>query len=75
MDEDTEAGKYVSLIDCGIKSMLTLNLPMSGRHVTSLNLHSNSITRIEGLQNLIQLTHLDLSSNQITIITGLSTLG
>ncbi|KAJ0058933.1 hypothetical protein NL108_001174 [Boleophthalmus pectinirostris] len=42
--------------------------------VTSLNLHCNNISRIEGLTNAWHLRHLDLSSNCISHIEGLSSL-
>ncbi|NXY45159.1 LRCC1 protein, partial [Ceuthmochares aereus] len=40
----------------------------------TLNVHCNSISRIEGLGHLRNLQHLDLSSNQIRRIEGLSSL-
>ncbi|KFO75475.1 Leucine-rich repeat and coiled-coil domain-containing protein 1, partial [Cuculus canorus] len=40
----------------------------------ALNMHCNSISRIEGLGHLRNLQHLDLSSNQIHRIEGLSSL-
>lgn len=42
--------------------------------VTSLSLHCNHISRIEGLTSARHLRHLDLSSNKISLIEGLSTL-
>lgn len=71
MDEDDSDNATLSLIDCGIKSLGSLNLPT---RLASLNLHSNSLTRIEHLSHLHSLTHLDLSSNQIEKISGLDTL-
>lgn len=71
MNRRDETETNLSKIDCGIKSLSSLQLPSS---LISLNLHSNSIPRIERLSHLQRLTHLDLSSNQIGKITGLQTL-
>ncbi|XP_014820992.1 PREDICTED: leucine-rich repeat and coiled-coil domain-containing protein 1 isoform X1 [Calidris pugnax] len=59
------------LMDKGVRSLLELSLS-SDLH--TLNLHGNSITRIEGLCHLRNLQHLDLSSNQIRRIEGLGSL-
>ncbi|XP_055008152.1 leucine-rich repeat and coiled-coil domain-containing protein 1 isoform X2 [Boleophthalmus pectinirostris] len=64
---DTE----LCLIDKKIKSLLEVQLVST---VTSLNLHCNNISRIEGLTNAWHLRHLDLSSNCISHIEGLSSL-
>ncbi|XP_069710403.1 leucine-rich repeat and coiled-coil domain-containing protein 1 [Phaenicophaeus curvirostris] len=61
----------LSLMDKGLKSLLEVSLS-SDLH--TLNLHCNSISRIEGLGHLRNLQHLDLSSNQIRRIEGLSFL-
>uniref|UniRef100_A0A8C6LBC5 Leucine-rich repeat and coiled-coil domain-containing protein 1 n=1 Tax=Nothobranchius furzeri TaxID=105023 RepID=A0A8C6LBC5_NOTFU len=50
-----------------------LGLPLSPA-VTSLNVHCNHITRIEGLSSAWHLRHLDLSSNRISKIEGLNSL-
>uniref|UniRef100_A0A8C3KJ70 Leucine-rich repeat and coiled-coil domain-containing protein 1 n=1 Tax=Calidris pygmaea TaxID=425635 RepID=A0A8C3KJ70_9CHAR len=59
------------LMDKGVRSLLEFSLS-SDLH--TLNLHGNSITRIEGLCHLRNLQHLDLSSNQIRRIEGLGSL-
>lgn len=59
------------LIDSGIQSLR--NIPL-GRQLCVLNLHNNSIPRIEGLDALCYLKHLDLSSNRIDKIEGLGGL-
>ena len=66
-EEDTD----LSMIDCGIKSIKDLNLKYN---LKSINLHSNSINKIENLTYLQILVHLDLSSNKITKISGLQAL-
>lgn len=63
--------KELSLIDKKIKSLLEVPLIPT---ITSLNLHCNSIPRIEGLTNAWHLRHLDLSSNCISHIEGLTSL-
>ena len=63
--------KELCLIDCGVTSLLDIPLR---NHLQSINLHSNYINRIEGLQHLKFLKHLDLSANQIRIIEGLDGL-
>uniref|UniRef100_A0A8C6LBF5 Leucine-rich repeat and coiled-coil domain-containing protein 1 n=1 Tax=Nothobranchius furzeri TaxID=105023 RepID=A0A8C6LBF5_NOTFU len=52
---------------------ILLGLPLSPA-VTSLNVHCNHITRIEGLSSAWHLRHLDLSSNRISKIEGLNSL-
>ncbi|XP_062337563.1 leucine-rich repeat and coiled-coil domain-containing protein 1 [Osmerus eperlanus] len=59
------------LIDKNISSLSEVPLSSS---VTSLNLHSNRISRLEGLTPAWRLRHLDLSSNHITRIEGLCSL-
>ncbi|KAK7493777.1 hypothetical protein BaRGS_00014918 [Batillaria attramentaria] len=61
----------LSLIDSGIHSMR--DVPLSP-HLHSVNLHSNYIQRIEGLERLRNLLHLDLSANQIARMSGLEGL-
>lgn len=61
----------LSMIDCGIKSLKDVPLKY---HLTSVNLHSNQLTRIENLTYLKHLVYLDLSSNQIVKISGLNGL-
>ncbi|XP_077472329.1 leucine-rich repeat and coiled-coil domain-containing protein 1 [Stigmatopora argus] len=63
--------KEISLIDQNISSLLDVPLHPT---ITSLNLHCNGISRIEGLSSMWLLRHLDLSSNCIAKIEGLSTL-
>ncbi|KAF7222217.1 leucine-rich repeat and coiled-coil domain-containing protein 1 isoform X2 [Nothobranchius furzeri] len=63
--------KEICLIDKKITSLL--GLPLSPA-VTSLNVHCNHITRIEGLSSAWHLRHLDLSSNRISKIEGLNSL-
>ncbi|NWI68072.1 LRCC1 protein, partial [Todus mexicanus] len=54
-----------------LRSPLELGL---SQDLHTLNLHSNRIAAIEGLEHLRKLQHLDLSSNQIRRIEGLSAL-
>lgn len=61
----------LSLMDCGIQSMSDVPL---GPHLQSLNLHSNYIQCIQGLERMLSLHHLDLSANQIARISGLDSL-
>ncbi|XP_076470668.1 leucine-rich repeat and coiled-coil domain-containing protein 1-like [Babylonia areolata] len=61
----------LSLIDSGIHSMRDVPL---APHLQSINLHSNYIQRIQGLELLRNLRHLDLSANQIFEISGLDGL-
>ncbi|XP_064610906.1 leucine-rich repeat and coiled-coil domain-containing protein 1-like [Liolophura sinensis] len=69
-DIDLECAE-LCLIDSGIKSLRDIPL---GRQLCVLNLHNNSIPRIEGLDALCNLKHLDLSSNRIEKIEGLGGL-
>lgn len=64
--------KEISWIDSKITSIRQIDL--HNVQLVSLNLHCNSITKIEGLGSLCYLKHLDLSSNQITRIEGLDGL-
>ncbi|KAK2900884.1 hypothetical protein Q8A67_008999 [Cirrhinus molitorella] len=59
------------LIDKDISSLLEVPLNPS---VTSLNLHCNHLTKIEGLTTAWHIRHLDLSSNRICRIEGLASL-
>ncbi|XP_077208120.1 leucine-rich repeat and coiled-coil domain-containing protein 1 isoform X3 [Paroedura picta] len=61
----------LSLMDRGVKSLV--EIPLSSE-LQTLNLHCNQISRIEGLDHLLNLQHLDLSSNCIHQIEGLSSL-
>ncbi|KAI5104052.1 leucine-rich repeat and coiled-coil domain-containing protein 1, partial [Silurus meridionalis] len=61
----------LSLIDKDITSLLDVPLKPT---VTSLNLHCNRLSKIEGLTTAWRLRHLDLSSNRIARIEGLGTL-
>ncbi|XP_062849049.1 leucine-rich repeat and coiled-coil domain-containing protein 1 [Trichomycterus rosablanca] len=59
------------LIDKGISSLLEVPLTSSS---TSVNLHCNRLTKIEGLTTAWHIRHLDLSSNHIGRIEGLGAL-
>ncbi|KAG1969766.1 leucine-rich repeat and coiled-coil domain-containing protein 1 [Pimephales promelas] len=59
------------LIDKDISSLLEVHLNPS---ISSLNLHCNRLTKIEGLMTAWYIRHLDLSSNHICRIEGLSSL-
>eukprot|EP01135_Chromosphaera_perkinsii_P006241 Nk52_evm2s470 gene=Nk52_evmTU2s470 len=65
----------VNIYDRGIKSIKRdlLNLNQLSNLVT-LNLHSNSIAEINGLESLTNLRHLNLSSNQIQKMKGMESL-
>ncbi|XP_054841623.1 leucine-rich repeat and coiled-coil domain-containing protein 1 isoform X3 [Eublepharis macularius] len=69
-ESDAEVGE-LSLMDRGIKSLA--EIPLSSQ-LHTLNLHCNQISRIEGLDHILNLHHLDLSSNCIRRIEGLSSL-
>lgn len=59
------------LVNAGVRSFSDLSLH---RNLTTINLHCNSISRIENLELLRSLQHLDLSSNQIRRLEGLDSL-
>lgn len=59
------------LIDKDISSLLEVSLNSS---ISSLNLHCNRLTKIEGLTTAWHIRHLDLSSNHICRIEGLASL-
>ncbi|XP_077086567.1 leucine-rich repeat and coiled-coil domain-containing protein 1 [Siphateles boraxobius] len=59
------------LIDKDISSLLEVHLNPS---ISSLNLHCNRLTKIEGLRTAWYIRHLDLSSNHICRIEGLASL-
>ncbi|KAL7876298.1 hypothetical protein AOLI_G00112610 [Acnodon oligacanthus] len=59
------------LIDKDISSLSEVPLKSS---ITSLNLHCNRLSKIEGLTTAWHIRHLDLSSNHISRIEGLSAL-
>ncbi|XP_060788227.1 leucine-rich repeat and coiled-coil domain-containing protein 1 isoform X2 [Neoarius graeffei] len=61
----------LSLIDKNISSLFEVPLKPA---ITSLNLHCNRLSKIEGLTTAWHLRHLDLSSNHITHIEGLGGL-
>ncbi|KAM9500756.1 leucine-rich repeat and coiled-coil domain-containing protein 1 isoform 1-T3 [Clarias gariepinus] len=61
----------LTLIDKDISSILEVPLKPT---VTSLNLHCNRLSKIEGLTTAWHIRHLDLSSNHIARIEGLGTL-
>jgi hypothetical protein len=70
-DESDAASTSLSMIDCGIKSLRDIPVKYN---LTSINLHSNLISKMENLIYLQNLAHLDLSSNRIVKIDGLSGL-
>ncbi|XP_036453284.1 leucine-rich repeat and coiled-coil domain-containing protein 1 isoform X2 [Colossoma macropomum] len=59
------------LIDKDISSLLEVPLKSN---ITSLNLHCNRLSKIEGLTTTWHIRHLDLSSNHISRIEGLGSL-
>ncbi|KAK9979303.1 hypothetical protein ABG768_012739 [Culter alburnus] len=59
------------LIDKDISNLLEVQLNPS---ISSLNLHCNLLTKIEGLTTAWHIRHLDLSSNHICRIEGLASL-
>ncbi|KAK3567517.1 hypothetical protein QTP86_019936 [Hemibagrus guttatus] len=59
------------LIDKNISSLLEVPVKPT---ITSLNLHCNRLSKIEGLATAWHLRHLDLSSNHIAHIEGLGAL-
>uniref|UniRef100_A0A3B1JSB3 Leucine-rich repeat and coiled-coil domain-containing protein 1 n=1 Tax=Astyanax mexicanus TaxID=7994 RepID=A0A3B1JSB3_ASTMX len=59
------------LIDKDISSLLEVPLKSS---ITSVNLHCNRLSKIEGLTTAWHIRHLDLSSNHISRIEGLGAL-
>ncbi|KAG9273986.1 leucine-rich repeat and coiled-coil domain-containing protein 1 isoform X1 [Astyanax mexicanus] len=59
------------LIDKDISSLLEVPLKSS---ITSVNLHCNRLSKIEGLTKAWHIRHLDLSSNHISRIEGLGAL-
>ncbi|KAK3546336.1 hypothetical protein QTP70_025668 [Hemibagrus guttatus] len=59
------------LIDKNISSLLEVPVKPT---ITSLNLHCNRLSKIEGLATAWHLRHLDLSSNHIAHIEGLGGL-
>ncbi|TSK82158.1 Leucine-rich repeat and coiled-coil domain-containing protein 1 [Bagarius yarrelli] len=61
----------LSLIDKNISSLLEVPVKPT---ITSLNLHCNRLTKIEGLTAAWRLRHLDLSSNHIARIEGIGAL-
>ncbi|XP_051555868.1 leucine-rich repeat and coiled-coil domain-containing protein 1 isoform X2 [Myxocyprinus asiaticus] len=65
------AAGELCLIDKDISSLLEVPLNPS---ISSLNLHCNRLSKIEGLTTAWHIRHLDLSSNQICRIEGLASL-
>ncbi|XP_060730038.1 leucine-rich repeat and coiled-coil domain-containing protein 1 isoform X2 [Tachysurus vachellii] len=65
------ANGELSLIDKNISSLLEVPLKST---ITSLNLHCNRLSKIEGLATAWRLRHLDLSSNHVARIEGLGAL-
>lgn len=70
-DKPVMADGELSLIDKNISSLLEVPLRTS---ITSLNLHCNRLSKIEGLTTAWHIRHLDLSSNHIARIEGLGAL-
>jgi leucine-rich repeat/coiled-coil domain-containing protein 1 len=70
-DEPDGSSTSLSMIDCAIKSLRDIPVKYN---LTSINLHSNLIAKMENLIYLQNLAHLDLSSNRIVKIDGLSGL-
>lgn len=66
--------EIVSHIGEGLHSITQLPELRALTHITTLNLHGNCLSRIEGIQHLCFLTNLNLSSNSITTIENLSGL-
>uniref|UniRef100_A0A673L4T5 Leucine-rich repeat and coiled-coil domain-containing protein 1 n=1 Tax=Sinocyclocheilus rhinocerous TaxID=307959 RepID=A0A673L4T5_9TELE len=65
------AVRELCLIDKDISSLLEVPLNPS---ISSLNLHCNRLTKIEGLTTAWHIRHLDLSSNHICRIEGLASV-
>ncbi|XP_051990262.1 leucine-rich repeat and coiled-coil domain-containing protein 1 isoform X2 [Xyrauchen texanus] len=65
------AAGELCLIDKDISSLLEVPLSHS---ISSLNLHCNRLSKIEGLRTAWHIRHLDLSSNHIYCIEGLASL-
>lgn len=67
--------QHVSRIGAGIISLYQVPELQQFLNITSLCLHANNITRIEGLERVgATLTDLNLSSNALVVIDGLSGL-
>ena len=65
---------HISRIGAGVQSLHPLVSELRGKHVQSLCLHANSISKLESLHMLQGLEDLNLSSNQLRDIDGLHTL-
>ncbi|GMH35963.1 hypothetical protein BSKO_03831 [Bryopsis sp. KO-2023] len=74
-DAETSAVQRLSRVGEGLSSLsrVTGDLVFSVR-LTSINLHANNISRIDGLDSLIALRELNLSSNCVTSLSGLPVL-
>ncbi|MCI4377661.1 hypothetical protein PGIGA_G00206060 [Pangasianodon gigas] len=70
-DETVMADGELSLIDKDISSLLEVPLKPT---ITSLNLHCNRLSKIEGLTTAWHIRHLDLSANHVARIEGLGAL-
>ena len=70
----TMDGTHISRIGAGIQNLKRFVSGLSSRHVQTLCLHANQISRIEGLQVLQGLREANLSSNAITRLEGLQAL-
>ena len=63
--------KTLCLIDSGLTSLHNAGLHDGLEHI---NVHCNTLRRIEGLERLVHLVSLDLSANNIAEIAGLDSL-
>ena len=70
----TMDGTHISRIGAGIQNLKRFVSGLSSRHVQTLCLHANQISRIEGLQVLQGLREANLSSNAISRLEGLQAL-
>lgn len=67
-------GTHISQIGAGIQSLKQFASGLSSRHIQTLCMHANQISRIEGLQGLPGLREANLSSNAISRLEGLQAL-
>ena len=75
---DLDNCDYLTITNLTICAPNNINLLLDKLHklvnLQILNLNSNQITEIKGLDNLVNLQHLYLHQNQITEIKGLDKL-
>ena len=67
-------GTHVSQMGAGIRSLKQFVSSVSSRHIQTLCMHANQISRIEGLHGLPGLREANLSSNAISRLEGLQAL-